>query len=344
MSRLADNSAWEQAHAVNQALYALPDLEPALRAPVATDLGRYYYHFSSQYQESVAALEESLALRRQLDGDAGEAFVLSHLAPAYAAAGRVADGRLAARRCVSLSQELNDRYQEGWGHYSLAEAEAQAGDWEAALLHLERSAATFQSLDSEFELGVVLRRVGQAQLRLRQWNRALVNFQANLGLMRTYDKRAWALRALVDICALYLAKGDASAIRPVAQEAIALLERNPNPAQRARLCTIQAEAALETDDGPAAAVFYVDALMALSRTTGCVKEDIAGRFLDRLDELAAGAELELARMVAGRVHDDIEAVLNGRLTRGGALVELDEQAATRLEALGLVEQLSNRYQ
>ena len=344
MSRLADNSAWEHAHAVNQALYALPDLEPALRARVAIDLGRYYYHFSCQYQESVAALEESLALRRQLDGDPGEAYVLSHLAPAYAAAGMVADGRLAARRCVALSQELDDRYREGWGHCSLAEAEAQAGNWEAALLHLERSAATFQSLDSEFELGVVLRRVGQAQLRLRQWNRALANFETNLALMLKYDKRAWALRALVDICALHMAKGNASAIRPVAQEASALLEQNPNPAQRARLCTIQAEAALETDDGPAAALFYIDALMALSRTTGCMNEDVAGRFLDRLDELATGGERELARTVAHRVQGDIEAVLNGRLTRGGTLVELDEQAVARLQALGLVEQLANRYQ
>jgi len=42
------------------------------------------------------------------------------------------------------------------------------------------------------------------------------------------------------------------------------------------------------------------------------------------------------------VQGDIEAVLNGRLTRGGTLVELDEQAVARLEALGLVEQLANR--
>jgi hypothetical protein len=63
--------------------------------------------------------------------------------------------------------------------------------------------------------------VGQAQLRLRQWNRALANFETNLALMVKYDKRAWALRALVDICALHMAKGNASAIRPVAQEASA---------------------------------------------------------------------------------------------------------------------------
>ena len=61
MSRLADSSAWEQAHAINRRLYALPDLEPALRARVANDLGRYYYHISCQYLEAVAALEEALA-------------------------------------------------------------------------------------------------------------------------------------------------------------------------------------------------------------------------------------------------------------------------------------------
>ena len=80
--------------------------------------------------------------------------------------------------------------------------------------------------------------------------------------------------------------------------------------------------------------------MALSRTTDGAREDVAGRFLDRLDELVTSGERELARMVAGRVHGDIETVLNGRLTRGGALVELDEPAAARLEALGLAEQLA----
>ena len=340
MSRLADSSAWEQAHAINRMLYALPGLEPALRARVANDLGRYYYHISCQYLEAVAALEESLALRRQVDGDLGEAYVLSHLAPAYAAAGMLEKGRQAGQRCVTLSQKLDDPYREGWGHYSLGESQVHAGNWAEAIVHLERAADLFRSLDAQFELGVVLRRAGRAQLWLQQWDEALVNYQANLALMRKYDKQAWALRALVDICELYLASGDHGAMEPVVQEALVMLERYPNPTQRSRVRAAEAEAALQQGDGARAARLYADALLALAQTPGCVNEDVAGRMLARLERVAAEGERDLARSVADRVQGDIDAVLEKRLVRGGNLVELDDGALAKLRSLGVVEQLA----
>jgi len=335
MDRLADSFAWEQAHAVNQALYSLPDLEPALRARVVNDLGRYYYHISCQYPEAVVALEEAMDLRRQMDGDLGEAYVLSHLAPAYAAAGMPDKARETGRRCVELSQKLDDPYREGWGHYSLGESEVQAGNWAAALPPLERAAGIFRSLDAQFELGVVQRRAGRAQLWLQEWDQALTNYQANLALMRRYDKPAWALRALVDICELYLASGDLEAMRPVADEALATLKRYPNPTQRARLRAVEAEAALQQGDGQKAGALYVDALLALAQTPGCVNEEVTGRMVGRLEQLAAQEEHELTRVVAGRVQSDIEAALDGRLVRGGNLVELDEAALAKLRAFEL---------
>ena len=339
MSRLADNAAWEQAHAINQSLYAVQDLSPALRARVANDLGRYYYHISCQYTEAVAALEESLELRRQEDGDLGEAYVLSHLAPAYAAAGLLEKARASGQRCVTLAKSLQDSYREGWGHYSLGESEARAGNWAEAIPHLERAADLFQSLDAQFELGVVLRRAGRAQLLLREWDQALANFQANLALMRKYDKRAWALRALVDICELYRASGDFGAMLPVVREALAMLARYPNPSQRSRLQAVEAAVALGQGDGTKAAGFYADALLALAQTPGCLNEDVVGRMVERLRQLAADGQPELARQVANRVQGDIEAVLSGRLVRGGNLVELAEGAQAKLRALGVLEQL-----
>jgi tetratricopeptide (TPR) repeat protein len=340
MNRLADSSAWEESHVINRALYALPDLELALRARVANDLGRYYYHFSCQYLEAVAALEEALELRRQVDGELGEAYVLSHLAPAYAAAGFLDKGRAAGRRCVVLSQGLEDPYREGWGHYSLGESEVRAGNWAEAILHLESAADIFQSLDAQFELGVVLRRSARAQLRLQEWDRALVNYQANLALMRKYDKHAWALRALVDICELHLASGDHGAMHPVVDDALAVLDRYPNPSQRSRLRAIEAEAALRQGDGTKAAGLYIDALLALVQTPGCANEDVAGRMVEQLGLLAA-QHRDLVRAAAGRVRGDIDAALSGQLVRGGNLVELDEQALAKLCALDLIQGLQH---
>jgi tetratricopeptide (TPR) repeat protein len=338
MARLADSTAWDHAHAVNRSLYELADLEPALRARVTTDLGRYYYHISCQYLEAVAALEESLALRRQLDGDLGEAYVLSHLAPAYAAASLPAQANAAGERCVALSRRVNDPYREGWGHYSLGESAGRAGDWAAALGHLERASALFQSLDAEFELGVVLRRAGRAHLHLGQWEPALANFESNLALMRRYDKHAWALRALVDLCETYLASGDLDALRPAADEARSILVRYAYPDQEARLYLTEAEAALLADhDGAQAALSYVDALLALVRAHGCVTEEIIGRYQARMAQLEAGGDQELATSIANRVQGDIEAALAGQLVRGGSLVAVgDEVALARLRELQAV--------
>jgi tetratricopeptide (TPR) repeat protein len=334
MGRLVESTAWDQAHAVNQALYGLPDLDPALRARVTTDMGRYFYHISCRYPEAVAALEESLALRRQLDGDLGEAYVLSHLAPAYAAAGLAARAREAGERCVALSQRLNDPYREGWGHYSLGESANRDGDWAAALGHLERASALFQSLDAEFELGVVLRRAGRAHLHLGQWEPARANFESNLALMRRYDKHAWALRALVDLCEVALASGDLTELEAPAEEARAILTRYPYPDQEARLYLTEAEAALLADeDGGRAALSYVDALLALVRAHGCVSEEITDRYHARLAELEAEGREALARTIADRVQGDIEAALAGQLVRGGSLVVLDEASLARLGAL-----------
>lgn len=347
MGRLVDSSAWEQAHRINQELYALPNLEPALRARVANDLGRFYYHISCQYLEAVAALEESLELRRQVDGDLGEAYVLSHLAPAYAAAGMLEKAMAAGRRCVELSQELEDAYREGWGHYGLGESEAQAGNWAKALPHLEKASVIFESLDAQFELGVVQRRVGRACLRMGKWPEAMASYQANLALMRKYDKHAWALRALVDICELYLDSGDFAAMRPVAEEASAMLDRYPYPSQRARLRGAEAEAALRQGDAAGAAACYCDALLALASTPGCMNEEVSGRMMAQLLQMASqdrpgrdSAQIRLAREVARGVRGDIKAVLDGSLVRKGSLVELDEAALEKLKALDLVHKLA----
>jgi tetratricopeptide (TPR) repeat protein len=333
MARLANSAAWEQAHQINKNLYALPNLDPALEARVANDLGRYYYHIACQYTEAVSMLEKALELRRRVEGDLGEAYVLSHLAPAYAAAGMQERAIQAGQRCVTLSIEIKDSYREGWGHYSLGESESRAGNWDKSLLHLERAAGIFQFLDAEFELGVVLRRIGRAQMQLGHWDQALANYQANLALMRKYDKYAWAIRALVDISELYLFSGKLDKLPGVLREAITLLERYSYEVQRARLNIVQAEMALQQGEIVQAAGCYFQAMLALALSTGCIKEEIILRFNGRLSEMTNRGEGTLAKSIIDRVHGDIELALNGALEHDGNLITLNEQALERLRAI-----------
>jgi hypothetical protein len=157
--------------------------------------------------------------------------------------------------------------------------------------------------------------------------------------MRKYDKRAWALRALVDICELYQASGNHDAMQPVVVEAREDLVRYPNPSQQSRLQAVEAVVALEQGDAKKAARRYADALLALARTPGCLNEDVVGRMVAQLGRLIAAGETELAHQVIDSVQGDIEAVLSNQLVRGGNLVEITESAQAKLRALDVRKQL-----
>lgn len=261
MIRIIDTFAWDKAHSINLRLYQESDLPAALRAHVTTDLGRYYYHLSGEYEQAIQMLEESLRLRSELDDRQGQAHVLSHLAMAYAAAGDYERGRESGLACIRLAEELDAPFRLGWGCFSLGVLETHAGNHETAIEHFKRSLATFKGTGYEFEPGVVRHRLGRVSLAMGDYTGALEHYRASLELMRKYEKRAWATRTLIDMCEVYRLQGNVPHFERHAAEAEAIALDQHNDTQLARLRLLQAETALETGQSEEAiATLYLEGL------------------------------------------------------------------------------------
>jgi hypothetical protein len=252
--------AWDEMCGAQQALYEKPDLPPALRARVTTDLGRYYYLIAGEPGRGVTMLEESLRLRRELRDEPGEAHVLSHLAVAHATAGQLEEGRRCAQQSIALAERLSASDRLGWGYYSLGVVEARAAELAPAsscrepLQHareiLERAREIFERAGSEFALGIVDYQLAHVALALGEASAGRATLEAHLRLMQRYGRPSLAARALLELCELERRDegGGGAQLATRVAEAERLIVAQRNRPLLARLRLLQAEIVLQASD------------------------------------------------------------------------------------------------
>jgi len=360
MRRAVSAFGWEEAHTTDQMLYNEPDLPPALRVRVTTDLGRYYYQIVDKYEQAIAMFNESLKLRRELGDDQGRAFVLSHLAVAHAAARGYDAGRECGLACVQLAQRLNAPYRLGWGYYSLGVVESQAGDHPAALDYFQRSLKAFGTAGYEFEPGVVHYYLGHLALTTGELDTALEHFQINIQLMQKYEKFMLAARTMVDMCEVHLARRDTARLTAQAAAAEQLILDQDNHAQMSRLRLLQAEMVLcqladqhslpqasrdSTQDHLALADLiaerYLDALLAGARTPRPGLVPSVEKIEQSLKRLFDQGQASMASRIARAVVTGVDQVLEDALARHGQLIVLPAPARQPLQDLDLARRWSS---
>lgn len=357
MKRSVSTFGWDEAHTFDRELYKKPDLPPALRARVTTDLGRYYYQVVHEYEQAIAMLNESLKLRQDLKDEQGQAHVLSHTAVAQSAAGDFDAGRESGLACIQLAQELSAPYRLGWGFYSLGVVESQAGNHVSALDYLRQSLDAFEEASYEFGSGVVHYRIGHVARATGDLDTAEEHLTINIRLMQKYDKLVLATRTMVDLCEIHLARGDAARLAAQATETEQLILDQGNYAQMARLRLTQAEMVLHQvlDQRPATSAsrteqiqpkpalveavadHYLDALLAAAHPPHPALLSTVEQIEGRLKRLIDQDQKDLARAVAQAVVTSIEQALEGALARRGQLVTLSEAACQPLRALELAQ-------
>jgi tetratricopeptide (TPR) repeat protein len=355
MSRVVNTFAWDEAYAIDQELYSQPNLPAALRARVTTDLGRYYYQFLGDNERAIAALKESLQLRRELENEQGEALVLSHLAVAQSAAGDFDAARKSGEACIELARKLNAANSLGWGYYSLGVVESRAGDYEAARNCFQQSLGAFTEAGYEFGVGVVYYQMGRLAVRTGDLDAALDHFRANIRLMQKYDKHVLAARAMVDICEIHLARDEQALLASEAGEAERLIVDQGNHPQMARLRLIQAETALrqllqqpgdvqdawdgEDNEAPPALdamkEHYLDALLSAAQIPQPALSATVERIEERMGLLAENGWSALVQRIYREIVAGIDQALEDVLARHGRLVELSPAAHDALRALKL---------
>ena len=355
MSRIVNPFGWDEAYSIDQGLYGQRDLPLGLRARVTTDLGRYYYQILGEYERAITMLHESLKLRQDLDDGQGQAYVLSHLAVAQSAAGDFGAGRESGLSCVQLAQRLEAPNRLGWGYYSLGVVESRAGDTAAAWDYYGQSLEVFEAADYEFEPGVVHYQMGRLALGTGDLDTALEHFCANINLMKKYDKLVLAARTMVDICELYLSRGDAVGLAAQSAKVERLILEQRNHSQMARLCLVQTEMLVgqilghfpdpERDGENFARVKpmlvdvltdrCLDALLAGAQASPPMLLGTVERIEGCLRALVDEGRPALARAIAQTLISGLEQALEGVLARHGQLVVLPAPAHQPLQDLGL---------
>jgi tetratricopeptide (TPR) repeat protein len=344
IERVLDTFAWDKARAIDQNLYEQPDLPPTLRARVTTDLGRYYYQISDEYERAIAMLNESLTLRQELNDEQGQAYVLSHLAVAHSAAGNFDAGRDRGLACIQLAQQLNAPYRLGWGYSSLGVVESRAGDHATALNYFHQSLEAFETAGYEFGLGVVHYRIGRVSLIKDDLNAALEHFLLNIQLMKKYDKLVLVARTMVDICEIYLVQRDWERLAMLASEAEQLVTEQGNQAQIARLRLVQAEMVLRTETVldestlvETVANYYLDALLAAAQASRPRLLPIVEQIESHLVQLTDQDRESVAQALVHALATGVNQALEGALAQRGQLVVLPTQAHRSLQALKLAD-------
>jgi tetratricopeptide (TPR) repeat protein len=351
MRRVINTFAWDDVHVTDQALYRQPDLPPALRARITTDLGRYYYQILNDPEQAIKMLNESLGLRRGLKDEQGQAHVLSHLAVAQSMVGDFEAGRKSGQACVDLTQRLHTPYRQGWGYYSLGVVESSAGDHAAAQTYFRRGLETFEAAGYEFGVGVVHYWMGRLARMMNDLDQAVDHFRINIQLMQKYDKQILAARTLVDICEIHLAQRAWDRLAAEAAEAERWIVQQNNYAQLARLRTLQAAADLQQvlnpspgEEAPDEAILaerlidrYLDALLAAVQTRQPALGQLMKQMSAHLNSLVEAGRPELAHRLIQAVVNGIDQALDGVLARHGQLIVLSMDAREALVEMKLAE-------
>ncbi len=177
---------------------------PSVRAKALCQTG-YLAIWQGDYQQSVALLEESMTLFKDLGANAGVATSLSHLGKMAVHGGDHERAMVLCREAEALLPELVDRQAIGLLLIFLGMAAQNEGDHDRGLPMLEESLALNRELGDMLGTAVCLTGLGIAALEQDDPKRAAALYEEDMHLLRQLrDKTgtAYGLRGMSCVAAL----------------------------------------------------------------------------------------------------------------------------------------------
>jgi DNA-binding SARP family transcriptional activator/tetratricopeptide (TPR) repeat protein len=122
--------------------------------------------------EAIGLLEQSLAIREEIEDHMGEAQALSNLADAFEELGKREEAVVLMRRAVDLAREVGDKYREAVALNNLGAALLHLHRAEEAIPFLDEACAVFAKFDNRWA-GYSLHSLGRCHLSLGRADEAL---------------------------------------------------------------------------------------------------------------------------------------------------------------------------
>jgi DNA-binding SARP family transcriptional activator/tetratricopeptide (TPR) repeat protein len=155
----------------------------AAQAQAHHDLG-VIHMWQARYEEAVAQLERSLALRRELDDRRGQPESLTNLGTIHERQGRYQEALACLQQSLAISGELDDRPGQAKGLSNLASIHERQGRYHEALACLQQSLAICQELGHRYGQALNLANLGIIYEQLERYDEALDCLQRSLASFR----------------------------------------------------------------------------------------------------------------------------------------------------------------
>ncbi len=193
----------------------------AAQAQAHNDLGSGYYR-QGQYGQALARLQESLAIRRELDDRLGQALSLGNLGNIYQWQGRHEEALACLRESLAICQELGDRRGQAGSLANLGELHQRQGHYREALACLRESLTIRQGMTDRHGQAHSLRNLGIVYARQTCYDQALACLRESLAICQELGDRRGEAFSLHDLGDVYQRQGRHDEALARLQESLAI--------------------------------------------------------------------------------------------------------------------------
>jgi tetratricopeptide (TPR) repeat protein len=254
--------------AMLQTALSWPDAGPPIaRAWALNALGRLRWKDSAHWPEITAALEESLAIFRELGDLDGSAQVLDHLQGIATGLGDIEHAMALEEESLRDSRAAGNRGRTAWALQNLASLVFQQGDDERGTALLNESLALFAELESPIGRSGGLEVLAWAVFRRGDSHQAIQLLSENVRLLSEGGETAFLAWALYQLGLALLRDGNLVRAMDVLQESLAVHREVAELEVTTRVLNALGEVALAHGDHAAARVRFRES-RALSRELG----------------------------------------------------------------------------
>ncbi|MDA1306758.1 MAG: tetratricopeptide repeat protein [Acidobacteria bacterium] len=299
--------------------------QPGATGPVAILNAEAKTLSETDPDRSLALAQQALAAAQEAQDVRGQAEALNYIAYGYRNQSLLDLARQSAEESVRLYTQAQDRWGQAQAHNTLGLVEADAGRFAEALEHHLMALAIREETGDKEGLAYSYNNLGNAYRGLRDYPEALDYHQRGLALKQELGMTSSEAYSHHNIGLVYFAMQDYPNARAAYQRGLVIREGLDDP--RAIAVSLNAIGAVEAQTDPAAALRTYERALALRRTTGDQRGEMAtelniGDVHRRLGDLA-GATAAFDRALA------IGAQIDAPLMQSNALKALAEVEAAQ---------------
>jgi tetratricopeptide (TPR) repeat protein len=180
--------------------------DPAAEAQAHNDLGAVHYR-QGRYDQALAHLHESLAIRRELGDRTGQALSLGNLGKIYQWQDRHEEALACLHESLAICRELHDRRGQASNLANLGELHQRQGRYEEALACLHESLAIRRELADRHGQAHSLANLGNVYERQARYDEGLACLHESLAILRELGDRRGEGYGLHDLGVVHQRQG-----------------------------------------------------------------------------------------------------------------------------------------